>query len=89
MVLLTLGLLPAPVFSWIFELTPEGIRRDPRFVAYLERQGVIDLWHELGPPPHPEFSSTAYATGQSHRHPWPAWSTAVLKSTTRYGIVLP
>ena len=73
MLLLAHGLLLALVFSWTFELTPEGIRRDPRFVAYLERQGVIDLWHVLGPPPHPEFSSTAYAARQSRRHPWPDW----------------
>ena len=27
-VLLALGLLPALVFSWLYELTPEGLKRD-------------------------------------------------------------
>ena len=88
-IILALGFPLAVVFSWVFEMTPEGIRRDPRFVAYPDRQGVIDLWHELGPPPHPEFSSASCATRQSRRHHWPVWSTAVLNSTTRYGMVIP
>jgi TolB-like protein len=28
-----------------------ALRRDPRFVDYLRRQGVTDLWREIGPPP--------------------------------------
>ncbi|HUG00437.1 MAG TPA: tetratricopeptide repeat protein [Longimicrobiales bacterium] len=28
-----------------------AMRRDPRFVDYLRRQGVVDLWREIGPPP--------------------------------------
>ena len=27
-----------------------AMRRDPRFVDYLDRQGVVDLWREIGPP---------------------------------------
>jgi len=28
-----------------------GMRSDTRFVEFLQRQGVTDLWHEIGPPP--------------------------------------
>jgi TolB-like protein/Tfp pilus assembly protein PilF len=28
-----------------------ALRRDPRFVQFLQRQGVTDLWREIGPPP--------------------------------------
>ncbi|MEJ2534213.1 MAG: hypothetical protein P8008_01730 [Gammaproteobacteria bacterium] len=27
------------------------MRRDPRFIALLDREGVLDLWRERGPPP--------------------------------------
>jgi hypothetical protein len=30
-VLLALGFVPALVFSWLFELTPEGLKRDARY----------------------------------------------------------
>jgi TolB-like protein/Flp pilus assembly protein TadD len=38
---------PAPL-AWSHEHA--SMRRDPRFVAYLERRGVTDLWREIGPP---------------------------------------
>lgn len=34
---------------WSTEHAP--MRRDPRFVEFLERRGVVDLWREIGPPP--------------------------------------
>ena len=27
------------------------LRRDPRFIAFLDREGVLDVWRERGPPP--------------------------------------
>ena len=30
-ILLALGLIPALIFAWVFELTPEGIKRDAEF----------------------------------------------------------
>jgi hypothetical protein len=39
------------------------MRRDPRFVEYLERQGVTDLWRELGPPADCRADGDAYVCG--------------------------
>ena len=44
-ILLALGFVPVLVFAWVFELTPEGIRCDPRFVAVVKKLKTTDPYY--------------------------------------------
>jgi tetratricopeptide (TPR) repeat protein len=46
---------------WSPEHAP--LRRDPRFVAYLRRWGVTDLWREIGPPPDCRAEGDSFVCG--------------------------
>jgi len=39
------------------------MRRDPRFIAVMDRFGVVDLWHEIGPPPDCRPEGDAFTCG--------------------------
>ena len=41
-IVLAIGFIPALAFAWIFELTPDGIKRDdPAFKALLAMEGSL------------------------------------------------
>jgi len=40
-----------------------AMRRDPRFIPLMERFGVVDLWHEIGPPPDCRAEVDAFTCG--------------------------
>ena len=54
--LLVIGFIPALVISWVFELTPDGLRREdesaPAFPEFLRKTGLAAYWDEFGAPEH-------------------------------------
>jgi TolB-like protein/Tfp pilus assembly protein PilF len=43
--------LHSPLAVRVWSIEHAAMRRDPRFVDFLQRKGVTDLWRELGPSP--------------------------------------
>ena len=55
--------LPMPNSSLMWRDEAAEMRRDPRFIQLMEREGYVDLWREIGPPPDCRAEGDSFVCG--------------------------
>ena len=53
--------------SWLNQLAE--MRRDPRFLEIMERNGILDLWRHVGPPPDCRAEAVGFSCGHGGDKP--------------------